>query len=95
MLLRIRAALERASVTKPAPPVEKRTQPPGLANLGNSCYANAVCRALHATAPLRRLLLQEAKMDADAPVSSELRKLAALLSGVRDPISDRNSSVKD
>ena len=76
-----RAALERASVTKTAPPVEKRTQPPGLANLGNSCYANAVCRALHATAPLRRLLLQEAKMDAEAPVSSELRKLAALLSG--------------
>ena len=62
-------ALERASVTKTAPPVEKRTQPPGLANLGNSCYANAVCRALHATAPLRRLLLQEAKMDADAPVT--------------------------
>ena len=73
-------ALERASVTKP-PVVEKRTQPPGLANLGNSCYANAVCRALHATAPLRRLLLQESKMDVDAPVSSELRKLAALLSG--------------
>jgi ubiquitin C-terminal hydrolase len=78
-------ALERASVTKTAPPVEKRTQPPGLANLGNSCYANAVCRALHATAPLRRLLLQEAKMDADAPVSSELRKLAALLSGSTRP----------
>jgi len=76
-----RAALERASATKAAPPVEKRTQPPGLANLGNSCYANAVCRALHATAPLRRLLLQESKMDVEAPVSSELRKLAALLSG--------------
>ena len=80
------AAADRAAAARAArgpasaPALVGKPQPPGLANLGNSCYANAICRALHATAPLRRLLLENSRLDADAPVTSELRKLAALLS---------------
>ena len=64
---------------------EEKDAAAGPREFGQFLLRERGLRALHATAPLRRLLLQEAKMDADAPVSPELRKLAALLSGSTRP----------
>lgn len=59
---------------------ESGRTPPGLANLGNSCFSNSIIQFLYACKPFREAILSGSEYDRLAPVTSELRKLFALLS---------------